>query len=457
MRPQVSWLKASLEPDSSKRPWLLALGIYLAVVVVYALVAGGRVLSHTPFNHFAHLADAWLHGRQSVVSGGPSYAQGNDFAAYAGKTYISFPPFPAVLMLPFVALAGSPEEFRDGQFIVWLAGLGPAFLFLALEKLRKRGHSERSERDNVWLALLFAFGTVYFFTAVQGTVWFAGHVVGVGILAAYLWASIDAERPLLSGVLLGAAFLTRPTMSFAALFFALEALRVSGALWPDEGGFVNRVERAFRRVDRTAFLRRVIPFAVPIVLALGLASWMNYTRFHNPSPTAFGHEHLTVVWHARIEKWGLFGVHYLGKNLGCMLTSLPWPRPHGATTEPLFKINEHGLALWFTTPMFLWLLWPKQRGYMHWALLATAVLPMLMNLLYQNSGWRQFGYRFSNDYAATLFLLFAVGGRKLGTTWKAAAAWALGWNAFGAVSFDRNEFRGYYFGESSQSVVYQPD
>jgi 4-amino-4-deoxy-L-arabinose transferase-like glycosyltransferase len=111
---------------------------------------------------------------------------GNDFAEYQGKTYISFPPFPAVLMLPFVALAGSPEDLRDGQLMVWLAGVGPAVLFLVLEKVRRRKLSERSERENVALSFLLAFGTVYFFTAVEGTVWFAAHVVGVALAALYL-------------------------------------------------------------------------------------------------------------------------------------------------------------------------------------------------------------------------------------------------------------------------------
>ena len=35
--------------------------------------------------------------------------------------------------------------------------------------------------------------------------------------------------------------------------------------------------------------------------------------------------------------------------------------------------------------------------------------PMVLVLLYQNSGWRQFGYRFSNDYAVLLFMLIALG------------------------------------------------
>ena len=42
-----------------------------------------------------------------------------------------------MLMLPFVWLAGSPEAFRDGQFVIELAGIAPAVLWLVLEKLRR--------------------------------------------------------------------------------------------------------------------------------------------------------------------------------------------------------------------------------------------------------------------------------------------------------------------------------
>jgi hypothetical protein len=450
-------IKAWLTPETRSRRILIGLGIYAAVVLVFGIVAGERMWTHTSYNHFAHLADAWLHGRQDIVHGGPAYAGGNDFADFHGKTYISFPPFPAFLMLPLVAVAGSPEDFRDGQFVVWLAGVGPAFLFLALEKLRRTGRSERTETENVLLALVFAFGTVFFFTAVQGTVWFAGHVVGVGLLCAYLLVALDAEHPLIAGALIGCAFLTRPTSSYAALLFGLEAVRVSCKNMPTEGSFLARLDAVVRRIDKPAFFRRMTLFAVPVLIGLGLASYTNYTRFGTMNPTAFGHEHLTVQWHGRIEKWGLFGLHYLPKNLGCMLTILPWPRAHGAEGEAPFRINEHGLALWFTTPLYLWLLRPKKTGFLHGALLASAVLPLVQNLLYQNSGWQQFGYRFSNDYAPLLFLLLAVGARPMGNAWKVAAIWAIGWNTFGALSFGRANFERYYFREGSQTVIYQPD
>src|SRR5262245_42567750 len=102
--------------DGTRRRLLIGLGIYLACFAIFGIVAGDRMTVHTDFNHYAHLADAWLHGRQNLAGGPPGYAQGNDFASFEGKWFVSFPPFPAILMLPLVWVAGSPENFRDGQF-----------------------------------------------------------------------------------------------------------------------------------------------------------------------------------------------------------------------------------------------------------------------------------------------------------------------------------------------------
>jgi hypothetical protein len=451
-----------------RRRLSIALTIYTVSVAVFAILAGDRLFSHTQYNHFAHLADAWLHGRHSIVDGGPSYAGGNDFALFAGKTYVSFPPFPALLMMPLVWLSGSPENFRDAQFIVWVAGLGPALLFLALERFRDRGESARSERENIGLALIFAFGTVYFFTAVQGTVWFAGHVVGVALLCGYLWAAQGATHPVLSGILIGCAFLTRPTMSYVALFFGLELFRAHCKEWPETGRLWSTMRGALSNLNLRPFLKQLLQFSAPIIVALTIATLYNFSRFRTANPAAFGHEYLTVQWHERIAKWGLFGLHYLPKNLGCFLTLLPWPHPHLFLTlreslagkvddAPFFRINEHGLALWFTTPVYLWLLWPKRTSFVHTALLGAALLPLCQNLLYQNSGWQQFGYRFSNDYAPLLFAMMAVGGRPLGNAWRACAAWGVAWNLFGALSFGRPTFERYYFRESTQTILYQPD
>ncbi|MFO0616507.1 MAG: hypothetical protein U0414_28195 [Polyangiaceae bacterium] len=54
---------------ASARPLVIALAIYLVVEVAFLLTAGNLLGAHTPFNHFALLADAWLHGRLDL--GGP--------------------------------------------------------------------------------------------------------------------------------------------------------------------------------------------------------------------------------------------------------------------------------------------------------------------------------------------------------------------------------------------------
>ena len=87
----------------------------------------------------------------------------------------------------------------------------------------------------------------------------------------------------------------------------------------------------------------------------------------------------------------------------------------------------------------------------------SAALPAFLDLLYQNSGWRQFGYRFSNDYAVLLFVLLAIGDRSVGWLFRVAAAWSVAWNLFGAMTFDRRDFERYYFREGTQTVLYQPD
>ncbi len=488
----MAFLRRWVAKDTRWRRVLLALALYVVCGAVFAVVAGpARLSEHTAYNHYALLADAWLHGRQDLPGGAPHYAGNNDFALFEGKTYISFPPFPAVLMLPLVKVAGSAENFQDGQFMVWLAGLGPALLFLVLEKLRRTGKSLRSETEDILLSLLFGFGTVYFFTAVEGTVWFAAHVVAAALVSGYLLCSLDAERPVLAGLLIGCSFATRPVTSLLAVFFACEALRMSaGGEIPPGETWSKRIAATWERIDGRALARRCVLFALPILFVLALCSWSNFTRFRDWSPTAFGHEHLSVAWHDRMMKWGLWGYHYLAKNLACAVTSLPWFPAHGAhtafwsahggTVAP-FQINEHGLALWLTTPIYLWVFRPRglerpgsaqpteagddveaqrlARRWLYGSVALAALLPGLMLLFYQNTGWRQFGYRFSNDYAPLLFVLLAIGRRPFAWLFRVAAVWGVLINLFGAITFDRSDTRcdRYYFRDGSQVTMYQPD
>ena len=317
--------------------------------------------------------------------------------------------------------------------------------------------------------------------------WFAALVVGVGVQAVYLLLAMDAERPVLAGIALGCAFMTRPTTILLGGYYALEAFRVSasdphGLLASEGASFTDRVAAAWASVDRRALATRILLFAAPVAATLLIAATMNHARFGTWNPNAFGHEYLTVQWRGRMERWGLFGWHYLAKNLGVSLTILPWTPPAGQYCFDLprdglasvftafarcvpFRVNEHGLALWWTTPLYFWLFAPRglrqaspARRWQYLALGTFAAVIAAMDLLYQNSGWRQFGFRFSNDFAVVLFILLALGDRSMKSRWfVAAAAWGIAWNLFGAVTFDRGAYDHFYFREGTQQILYQAD
>ncbi len=467
--------------DARRRRWLGALLLYaVSTLVFFVFAKPERLTLHTPYNHFALLAESWLQGRLDLGGPPPAYAGMNDFAQFGDRWYIPFPPFPAVLMLPWVWLAGSAAGVRDGQVFLWLAGVAPAALFLALEKLSRLSLSARSTLENLALAALFAFGSVYFFTAEQGTVWFAAHVVGAGLFALFLLFAIDAERPFLAGLVLGLAFLTRTPLIFAAVLFGLEALRVCSrpepgpppALASPEGELsvaqeplrseAARSESTGKRVaawwaalDKRRLLVLCAQFSAPLLICVGIAMWHNYARFGSVSEV--GYRFLKVRWAARMERWGLFNYHYLARNLGMLLTGLPYVSKGGLVP---FQINLHGLALWFTTPIYLWLLAPAKlvsadARQLRRGLWIAVGCVAIWTLLYQNTGWQQFGQRFSNDYAPLLFVLLAINGQRFGWLFRAACVWAIVVNGFGAWTFDKPQYRGYYVFNPSE--YYQPD
>jgi hypothetical protein len=136
-----------------------------------------------------------------------------------------------------------------------------------------------------------------------------------------------------------------------------------------------------------------------------------------------------------------------------VLTGLPFMGGPGVP----FQINVHGLALWITSPFYAWAFWPKRTGPLFWALAVTALAVAAPGLLYQNSGWTQFGYRFSNDFAPFVIAMVAVGGRRLSAPFWLLAAIALVVNGFGAVTFQRAPFTRYYFVDGTQRILHQPD
>lgn len=172
-------------------------------------------------------------------------------------------------------------------------------------------------------------------------------------------------------------------------------------------------------------------FAIPIVILGGAGFAFNWARFR--SFGEFGHYYLNVRWTDRIQRYGLTNFAFLARNLTCAFTLTP----RLINKAPFVIMSWHGMSLLITTPALIYLLWPWRKTDLH-TVLWILVLPIAMaGFLYQNDGWVQFGYRFSNDFIFALMMLLAIGGRPMTRTWKTLIVVGIIVNLFGAVTFGR--------------------
>ncbi|MES1172015.1 MAG: hypothetical protein ABUL77_02155 [Bacteroidota bacterium] len=436
--------------------------LFLAFASAYLGASGGRLRQHSAYNHYVYLAEGWLHGRLSLAGpppnendwakvdllhlrdgrtvrgslggrggpadrfyplrGRPETIAAADIVSRSSTRYVSFPPLPAVAMLPFVAIWGL--AFNDVLFTALWAAVNPVLLFLLLRSLSRHGLSRRAATDDLWLTILFGVGSVYYFCSVVGQVWFTAHVVAVTTVIGFAWAAVDARRPAWAGLFVGLGLATRPPgLGLMAVLFLWESVRTSDALVLLDG------KRRFR--PTRALAGKLVRFGVPCAAVLVVLFVHNWARFANPFE--FGHRFLNVQWQERIQRFGLFNYHFLSRNLAAALILLP----RVLTKWPYVKISQHGMSLLLTSPPLAYTVLPAERSRLAWPLWLTVLATALPSLLYQNSGYIQLGYRFSLDYMVFLVMILAVGNRPLSRLWKGLTVASVAVNLLLAIVFDR--------------------
>jgi len=445
------WLRAF-------RGWRGAVIVYLVFAGAYLGTAGGSLRHHTPYNHYAYLADGWLHGRLALpgqppnendwakvevlklrdgrevrglygsrtggpvdrfypLKGAPETIPAGDIVSRSSIRYVSFPPFPAVLMAPFVAIWGL--NFNDVLWNALWAALNPMLLFLLLRHLRALGLSRRTEVEDLWLTAMFGVGTVYYFCSVIGQVWFSAQIVAVTLAIGYVWASLGGRRPMLAGLFVALGFATRPPWLVIPLFF-FEVVRAMGG-W-----------HALRtREGRGKLARSTIAFAVPIAIVGIILGVLNAARFG--SPFEFGHKYLAVQWQERMFRFGLFNYHFLSRNLAAALFLLPRVMDH----YPYVKISQHGMSMLVTSPNLAYTVMPQAPHPLRRSLWLTILTTALPSLLSHSSGYIQFGYRYSLDYLIFFMVLLAISSRPMTKWFKGLVLWSFVVNLFLAITFDR--------------------
>lgn len=423
--------------------------LFLVAALALGVIAGPNILRPGRNNHFVHMADGWLAGRLALTGDPPGFPRNHDdwgrvwtlhlkdggllrgdpcrtapcelrrkqdgietwrrttgevielhrrdIASRTSTWYVTFPPTPAAVMLPGVALLGL--GFPDVLFTVLAAALIPLLLFRLLARVHP-GHT----REHLWAAAAWTLASPACFVAAHGNVWFTAQILGALFLILHIDAAWDARQPARAGLWLGLAVGCRVSLAFAIPFFLLE--------WWRHG----------RRL--TTLLRFLAPLAL---LGLAMAA-LNWLRFDDP--LEFGHRYLDIRWQSRIQTFGMFSPHYLGRNLECMLWLTPQWSPH-------LRWSIHGMGLVFATPWLLLLArartWFPQRTGLALAALAVAV-PLL---LYQNSGQVQFAYRFALDFLPLLLVILVVGGGARGRWFPAMVVLAALLETYGAWLYGR--------------------
>lgn len=377
--------------------------LFFLLLTIYYFTSNGN----TPYDYFTRLAASFLEGKYYLTEAPPWL---NELVPLAtGKYAVVFPPAPALLLIPLVAVFG--QNFPQQYLAHFLgAGVGVLFFFLSLR-------IKKSLKLALWSTLAFSLGSIVWFLSATGSVWYLGQVTGTFFLTAAILKSTQ-KRPYATGVFLGLAYLSRVTAILALPFFVFSFLEK------------NKLKQS---------LPALIKMALGILPLLLLDFGYNYIRFGSIINEGYAliPGVLTEPWFAK----GLIHPSYIPNHLKVIFTQLPLFQ----NTAPFIKPSWVGLAIWITSPFFVYSLWAniKEKANL-WAWLVTSAIALLV-FSHGSLGFTQFGHRYAVDFYPFLMLLTIKGVAKTGLRWHhwlllilsiLVNLWGVFWiNKFGWVSY----------------------
>lgn len=300
-----------------------------------------------------------------------------------GRFYVAYPPLPAAVALPFVALVGE-----------WVTSAGMCRLLLAVAVLLFDGVARRASlrifekpmrpADHYLLVAFFAFGTAVWDSAARGGDWHFAHACAVCGLLLALMEFFGRRRAIVVGLAVGLAMLARPTALFTSVFFIVALAR--------------------RREGKGLAL-----FAVGPIVAIGLLCAYNAARFGTPFDFHYSQMLLRDRPAMLMREHGQFGVEFIPVNFFWFFLAPPAVSDRGF---PWLVYDPYGMSLFLTTPAVIYAIVgavrPDRERLSRSAIIgcAACLVPLLM---YFNTGFWQFGHRFGLDYLPVLMVAIIVG------------------------------------------------
>jgi len=349
------------------------------LILVFAIFSGLIIHRASWFvqdKHFSLLALSFI---KNDLFLSPNNFPPGDYVDYFGKQYLFFGPMPSILLMPPVAIWG--KNFPQ----ITLSFVSLAITYIAIFLLTRK--LKFTKIESIWLANFFVFGTVLYFVGLVNISAYVVQAVGTAIIVLSLLEYFTKRRWLVIGILVSVAGATRITLFGTAIFFVLELLR-------------NR--------RKPGFPKSMIYLLIPIIFSLAILGIYNFRRFHSFFDTGYTRNVSVLDKNYLNNQLGWFNPVHIPANLYVLLVMAPEPikKPsvEFALQFPYLKANGMGLAIWFTSPLFLYLLLAKKETYTFPAAIGIIVL-LIPSLLYMGIGASQYGYRYSLDFLPLLFLV----------------------------------------------------
>lgn len=366
-------------PDATRRiaTFLIPFAIFAFVLGVGFGIEGSQ--------QFSELAQGFLHGHPYFLHsiGG----EGQDPVFYDGHIFWSEGPFPAVLLMPFVALFSLFHVFFYQGYLKWFLVLGVFyFVFKIAQKLKY------SREDSLVLGFGFVLGTVFIGVASVSSGWLYAQVVAAFLLLWSLYEYYHRRRWWLIGVVCGLTFLTRATAAPIVIFYLLE-------VW--QGTTLGQRHK------------QIVLLCMPLVVAIALQSLYNALRFHSPFNGGYNYQLLGPA-PAASRALGVFSPIHIPSNLYALLLSAPDTVVRSTNSwtlsYPYIASNPDGLSIFITSPYLLYLLGQKWSSFTKTTrnLLIAAAISCLGVLCFYGLGRDQLGYRYSLDFLPEIFVVLMV-------------------------------------------------
>jgi hypothetical protein len=363
---------------------MIALTIYALFTAEFSLQRWGdiSIFHRSEAAYFNYLADGFLHGQLHLRI---TPERTHDLVHFNGREYLYWPPFPALLMVPFIALFGL--GFSDIFITLVLAAVNVSLTFLLLWSLRARGLIELPD-SHLWMLVgVFAFGSVHLTLAPLGRVWFTAQIIGyLCVVTAYLAAvSLEGRRAfLITGLAVAAAVMTRNHLVFLGL-------------WPAWHLIQSNRGRSPRWLARSI----AVGFA-PLLTAVVLLALYNLARFGSMTEMGLDLHQMARAFSTDYELFGAFHLHYIPLNFYYQYLYYPFP---------LSPESAMGGSLFLLTPVFFGALFAYRRqvDLSKLLLLTSILLTATPILLLMGTGWVQFGPRYTLDFTVPLLILTAHG------------------------------------------------